>query len=61
MSERNPDTELDYLARAETVVINYTGASLITDEAELLRGCLYALTSIARQMYNNAAEQEAAQ
>lgn len=46
------DAELEYLAKAESVLIQYQGDRLITDEAYLLRGCLFALVSIARQMYN---------
>lgn len=46
------DQELEYLSRAETVLGDYAGAHLVTDEAELLRGVLYALVSICRQMYN---------
>ena len=41
----------DYLARAESILTNYSGASLVSDEAYLLRGCLYALVAIARQQY----------
>jgi hypothetical protein len=46
------DQELEYLAEAESVLQGYEGTELVTDEAYLLRGCLYALVSIARQVYN---------
>lgn len=46
------DTNLDYLAEAESVLQGYARERLVTDEAYLLRGCLYALVSIARMIYD---------
>lgn len=47
------DAAFDYLSQAEDTLIHYGSVGpLVTDEAYLLRGCLAALTSIARQMYD---------
>jgi hypothetical protein len=49
-------TEVDDLERAEHVLDRYAGsptqgpAYLVTDEAELLRGCLYALVANGRRL-----------
>lgn len=48
----NDDAALRDLASAESVLDAFSGAQLATDEAYLLRGCLYALASIARQLYD---------
>ncbi|MFJ8188076.1 hypothetical protein [Streptomyces sp. NPDC096105] len=50
MSER--DAAFDYLAEAESTLLGFNRVDLMTDEAALLRGCLSALVSIARQMYD---------
>lgn len=52
MAQVTRDEAVEYLARAQGVLIQYNRAELISDEAELLRGCLFALVSIARQMYD---------
>lgn len=46
------DQELEYLGKAESVLQDYEGDNLVTDEAYLLRACLYALVSIGRMIYD---------
>jgi hypothetical protein len=50
------DAAFEYLADAEETLLNYSGASMVTDEAVLLRGCLSALVSIARQLYDRGSD-----
>ena len=45
-----------FLERAEKVLVNYASDSLISDEAELLRACLYALVAIAHQLRASGGE-----
>ncbi|MFL6116761.1 MAG: hypothetical protein ACJ786_36205 [Catenulispora sp.] len=45
------DAAFEYLARAESTLLDYSSAQLVNDEAELLRGCLSALVTIARLQY----------
>lgn len=46
----------DYLADAEETLLRFSGVELVSDDADLLRGCLSALVSIARQMYDATPE-----
>ncbi len=50
-SERKSTDTRDYMNAAERIALDYDSASLASDEAELLRGCLYALVAIARIQY----------
>lgn len=51
------DPALEYLGKAESVSIEYAGAHPVTDEAELLRGCLYALVAIGRMIYDAGSDE----
>jgi len=44
----------EYLKKAIAVQHDYSTAHLVTDEAELLRGCLAALVAIAQILYGGA-------
>ena len=55
-SETDREIGLGDLRTAEAVADRYERASLVSDEAELLRGCLFALTSIARYLYGHPPE-----
>lgn len=54
------DIGLGDLRAAEEVLNAYAslGGGLITDEASLLRGCLYALVAIGRHLYGHPAEEQ---
>jgi hypothetical protein len=56
VSAPDPELGLGDLRDAEKVLDQYGRERLITDEAYLLRGCLYALVSIARHLYGHPPE-----
>ena len=57
MSAPNTSLSLGDLRQAEAVLDRFEGSTLITDEAELLRGCLYALVAIGRHLYGHPSDE----
>lgn len=52
-SEPGDAPALIYLEQAEDILHSHVHASLITDEAALLRGCLFALVAIGRHLVDH--------
>ncbi len=47
------DRAIEALGKAESICHDYSTAHLVSDEAELLRGCLNALVAIALHVMDN--------